>query len=73
MQYSLIVIGSSMIPRQIQNGLIIQRTNLSATHGEADVIIVQQIYQFNFDVGITSICVICNETDAFELLAYFYQ
>ena len=62
-----------MIPRQIQNGLTIQRTNLSATHGEADVIIVQQIYQFNLDVGITSICVICNETDAFELLAYFYQ
>ena len=32
------------IPRQVQNGLIIERTNLSTTQEEADVIILQQAY-----------------------------
>ena len=56
MQYFLIVTRSSMIPRQKQNSLIIERTDLSATHGEADIVIVQQAYQFTLDVGIKSVC-----------------
>ena len=55
MHYSLIVTRSSVIPRQIHNGLIIERTDLSTTHEEANVIIVQQAYQFFLDVGIKSI------------------
>ena len=62
-----------MIPRQVQNGLIIERTDLSTTHEEVDVLIVQQAYQFIPDVGIKSNSVICNYTDDFVLLAYFYQ
>ena len=58
-----------MIPRQVQNGLIIERTDLSTTHEEVDVIIVQQAYQFIPDVGIKSNSVICNYTDVFVLLA----
>ena len=57
-QYSLIVTGSSMIPRQVQNGLIKERTDLSTTHEEADEIIVPQACQFILDVGIKSICVV---------------
>ena len=38
MQYFLIVTGSSMIPRQVKNSLIIERTDPSTTHEEADVI-----------------------------------
>ena len=72
MQYSFIVTGSSMIPRRVQNDLIIEKTDLSPTHEEADVIIMQQAHQFILDVGINSICVICSDTDAFALLAYFY-
>ena len=56
MQYFLIVTRSSMIPRQKQNSLIIERTDLSATHGEADIVIVQQVCQFTLDVGIKSVC-----------------
>ena len=73
MQYSLIVAESSMIPRQVENGFIIERTDLSTTQEEADIIIVQRTYQFLLDVGIKSISVICDDTDAFVLLAYFYQ
>ena len=72
MQYSLIVTRSSMIPRQVQNGLIKERTDLSTNHEEADVII-QQAYQFILDVGIKSICVICDNTDAFLLLIFFIR
>ena len=55
MQYSLIVAESSMIPRQVENGFIIERTDLSTTQEEADIIIVQRTYQFLLDVGIKSI------------------
>ena len=62
-----------MIPRQVQNVLIIERTGLSTTPEEADVTIVQQAYQLILDVGITSICVFCDDTDVFVLLVFFYQ
>ena len=70
MQYYLVVTGSLMIPRQVRNGMIIERTDLSTTHEEADVIIVQQAYQFILDVSIKSICVICDDTDVFVLLLF---
>ena len=47
--------------------------DLSTTHAEANVIIVHQAYQFCLDIGIKTICVICDNTDVFVLLAYFYQ
>ena len=53
--------------------MIIERTDLSTTYEEADVIIVQQSYQFILDVGIKSIGVICDKTDVFVLLVFFYQ
>ena len=37
MQYSLTVTGSSVIARQIQNGLTIERTDLSLTHSAASI------------------------------------
>ena len=69
MQYSLILTGSSITPRQVQNDLIIDQT----THEEVDVVIVQQAYQFILDVGIKSVCVVCDDTDAFVILVFFYQ
>ena len=65
--------SSSMILRQVQNGLIIERTDLSATHEEADVIMVQQAYQFILDAVIKSICVICDDTYVFVLLVLFIR
>ena len=73
MQYSLIVTSSSIIPRKVKNGLIIERTDLSTSHEEADVTIVQQAYQFIIDVSIKSIYVIYDNTNIFVLFAYFYQ
>ena len=73
MQYPFIVTGLSMIPRQVQNDLIIERIDLSTTHEEANVVRVQQAYQFIFDAGIRSVCVISNSTYIFVLLAYIYQ
>ena len=58
-----------MTPRQVQNDLIIDQT----THEEVDVVIVQQAYQFILDVGIKSVCVVCDDTDAFVILVFFYQ
>lgn len=39
MQYYLIVKGSSMIPRQVKTVLIIETTDLSATHNKDAIII----------------------------------
>ena len=69
MQYSLIVTGSLMIPRQVQNGLIIEKTDLEKTQEETDLIMVKQTYQFILDVSIKSVCVICDDTDVF--FAYY--
>ena len=73
MQYFLIVTRSLRIPRQVQDGLIIERTDHSTTHEEADVTVLQQAYQFILNVGIKSICVICIDTYVFVLLAYFFS
>ena len=43
-----------MIPRQVQNGLIIERTDLSKTNEESKGITVQQECQFILDVGVKS-------------------
>ena len=43
-----------MIPRQVQNGLIIERTDLSTTNEESKGITVQQECQFILDVGVKS-------------------
>ena len=40
MHYSLIVTGLSMIPRQVRNGLINERTDLSITYEQTNEIIV---------------------------------
>ena len=45
-QYSLIDIGSLIIPRQAQNDLVIERTDLSTTHEEFNIITMQEPYQF---------------------------
>ena len=73
MQYSLIVTGLVMIYRQGQNDLIIERTYLSTTHEVVNIVIMQQDYQFNFDVNIQLICDICKNTDFFVLPAYFFS
>ena len=51
--------------------MITERTDLSTTYEEADVIIVQKAYQFILDVGIKSIGVICDKLDNFVLLVFF--
>ena len=61
---------SSAKPSYIQNGLIIERTDLTTAHEETNIIIVQQAYQFILDVGTKLICVICNDTDVFVFLVF---
>ena len=68
MQYSLVVTGSFVIPRQVQNDLIIERADLSTTHEEVNIILVQQAYHFILDVCFKSVCLICSNTDVFVLL-----
>ena len=42
MQYYLIVTESSMTPRQVENGVIIERIDLPTTREETNLITVQQ-------------------------------
>ena len=40
-------------------------------HGEADVIIVNQLVDLA-DRGVNNICVVCDDTDVFILMLHFY-
>ena len=58
---------------EVNDGLIIERKDLTTTHEEADAIMVQQAYKSALDSATKSICVVCDHTDVFILLVYFYD
>jgi len=50
---------------------VLQRVDLRTTHEEADVIIVQRVVKLAED-GVSSMKVICDDTDVFVLLIHYY-
>jgi len=66
-----VITGKDFTPIEIMKGLQRERIDLWTTHEEADVIIVQQVVKIANE-GVKSIRVICDDTDVFVLLMYFF-
>lgn len=66
----LIFTGSNPIPVEFFQNRVLNRPELRTTHEEADVIIVQRMVHLASKVD--SIKVVCDDTDVFVLLMYFY-
>ena len=71
-QKPLIITGQDDVPTNTQNSLQIKRQDMKTTHEEADVIIPQQVQKAMND-GCRNVKVICDDTDVFILLLYYYQ
>ena len=67
----LVITSEHPIPVEIRNGEITLRNELHNTHEEADVMIVNQLFHL-VGKGAHNICVVCDDTDVFVLLLYFY-
>ena len=61
------------MPTQVSRGCKLPRLDLASTHEEADIIITQQaIHLAKEDEG-SLIRVVCDDTDVFALLVYFFS
>ena len=68
----LICTTQNTCPLQIVEGVQTTRNDLRTTHEEADVIIPQQVI-FSIEECASTIKVVCDDTDVFVLLTYFYR
>jgi len=68
----LVITGESPVPVQLCEDTVIDREDLRTTHEEADTIIVQQMVKVA-GRGSRSIKVVCDDTDVFILMLYFYN
>ena len=64
---SCIIIGSKETPTEIFNGTAIDHNDLKTSHGEADVIMVQQAYKKVLNHGTYSVSILCDDTDVLIL------
>ena len=67
----LVITSEHPDPVAIKNRMSSLRNDLHNTHEEADVIIVNQLVELAVR-GTSNICVVCDDTDVFILLVYFY-
>ena len=67
----LVITSEEPVPIVLRNGKISKRDALYHVHEEADVIIVNQLV-YLADQGARNILVVCDDTDVFILLIYFY-
>ena len=58
---------------KVNDILIIERKDLTNTHEEADVIMIQQAYKSALDSVTKSIFLVRDDIDVFILLVYFYH
>lgn len=63
----LVITGEHPVPTQITIDKVSEREDLRTTQEEADIIIVQQMVRIA-ETGVSSIKVICEDTDVFVLL-----
>ncbi len=59
------------IPVAVREGLVTNKNDMTNTHEEADVIIVNQMV-YAAKRGASNISIICDDTDVFVLLLHFY-
>ena len=72
--HKLVVTGADPVPVEISHdGIIIQRTDLSTSHEEADIIIIQQVLSCAEENANSKITVIADDTDVFVLLMHYYK
>ena len=71
-QNTLLVTGQDSITVQTEHGIETLWKDMKTTHEEADVIIPQQIHIAKQWEKVQNFKVICDETDMFVLLLYYY-
>ena len=69
---SLVLTEPTNVPQEVRLGVVVERRDLITSHEEADVIIVQQAVGLA-NQGLKCIKVICDDTDVFVLLMYYYH
>ena len=69
--HRLVRTGKKVVPVEVFKGIAINRNDLKTFHEEADVIIVQQMLELATN-GISCISILCDDTDVFALLLYYY-
>ena len=70
--HKLVITGPDDTPTEINNMVLIARNDIATNHEEADNIIIQQVLAC---VGVDTsakITVMCDDTDVFVLLLYYY-
>ena len=72
LDHKLVITGKENTPVETYKGELHEHDDLRTTHEEADVIMVQQVAKVANE-GTKSIRVICDDTDVFILLMYFFQ
>lgn len=70
--HRLVVTGPDPVPRDVHMGVLLERTDMRATHEGAYVIMPQQITCLATQ-GCRCIKVVCDDTDVFILLVYLYH
>ena len=68
----IIVTDQDSITVQTEHGIETLRQDMKTTHEEADVIIPQQIHIAKQSRKVQNFKVICDVTDVFMLLLYYY-
>ena len=69
----LVVTEQDTRPFQIHRGNLTQRTDLKTEHEEADIIMIQQLIAEAKGKENETVHVICDDTDVFVLLLYYYH
>lgn len=70
--HKLVVTGDNSVPTQVSKGRKSARLDLASTHEEADIFITQQAIHIAKEDAESRVCVVCDDTDVFALLLFFY-
>ena len=71
--HRLVVTGDDAVLTQVSKGRKIPRLDIATTQEEADLIITQQAIHLAKEDGESRVCVLCDDTDVFALLVYFFS
>ena len=71
--HRLVVTGDDAVTTQVSKGRKIPRLDIATTQEEADLIITQQAIHLAKEDEESRVCVLCDDTDVFALLVYFFS
>ena len=71
--HKLVITGQDEPPTEVYRGTVSSRNDIATKHEEAVNIIIQQVLACVSDDPFASITVICDDTDVFVLLLYYYH